>query len=57
MIKADFLTYQINNPMVVSSNYDQNRDLFSFMRNLHYLELYANKLLMPYVCSLGLSVS
>ena len=28
-----------------------------FLRNLHYLVLYANKLLMPYVCSLGLSVS
>lgn len=29
MIKAGSLTYQIKNLMVVSSNYDQNRDLFS----------------------------
>lgn len=42
-IKADFLSYKMVHPFAARFTYGENWELFSYMRNLRYLEYYTNK--------------
>lgn len=43
-IEADFLSYRMKHPVAARLTYGENWELFSFMKNLRYLEYYSNKL-------------
>ena len=42
-IKADFDSYEMQHPLAARFTYGENWELFSYMRNLRYLEYYTNK--------------
>lgn len=42
-IKADYGAYKMSHPIVSFFTYGENYELFSYMRNLRYLEYYINK--------------
>lgn len=42
-IKADFESYKMSHPLAARFTYGENWELFSYMRNLRYLEYYTNK--------------
>lgn len=47
-IKADFLSYKMQHPLAARFTYGENWELFSYMRNLRYLEYYTNKKQKPW---------
>lgn len=47
-IKADFLSYKMKHPLAARFTYGENWELFSYMRNLRYLEYYTNKKQKPW---------
>lgn len=47
-IKADFLSYKMKHPLATRFTYGENWELFSYMRNLRYLEYYTNKKQKPW---------
>lgn len=42
-IKADFESYKMEHPLAARFTYGENWELFSYMKNLRYLEYYMNK--------------
>lgn len=47
-IKADFTSYKMKHPLAARFTYGENYELFSYMRNLRYLEFYTNKKQKPW---------
>lgn len=47
-IKKDFAVYKMEHPMAARFTYGENWELFSYVRNLRYLEFYTNKKQMPW---------
>lgn len=47
-IRADFLSYKMQHPLAARFTYGENWELFSYMRNLRYLEYYTNKKQKPW---------
>ena len=47
-IKADFQVYKMQHPVAARLTYGENWELFSYMKNLRYLEYYINKKQWPW---------
>ena len=47
-IKADFESYKMQHPVAARFTWGENWELFSYVRNLRYLEYYTNKRQMPW---------
>ena len=47
-IKNDFSAYKMQHPFAARFTYGENWQLFSYMRNLRYLEFYTNKKQKPW---------
>ncbi len=47
-IKQDYISYEMKYPFAARFTYGENWELFSYMRNLRYLEYYTNKKQKPW---------